>query len=221
VALVLCAIVALGEAAYIWASKPATVPVKSEGRLSIDSRPAGATVVIDDRERGVTPLSLNLAAGPHALALRTADSSRAVSLTIEAGVAHAQYLELAPMATTGAIDVIVETPGARVLLDGQPRGVAPVTIPDVSPGDHDLVIEARTGIVRQRVAVQAGLTTSVRPTGTEAPPPAEGGWVSIDVPFEMQVLEGGRLIGTTSAPRLPLPPSPATPWCSARRQRWR
>ena len=204
-ALVLCAVVALGEAAYIRASKPVTVSVKSEGRLSIDSRPAGATVVIDDRERGVTPLSLNLAAGPHALALRTADSSRAVSLTIEAGVAHAQYLELAPMATTGAIDVIVETPGARVLLDGQPRGVAPVRIPDVSPGDHDLVIEARTGTVRQRVAVQAGLTTSVRPTSTEAPP-AEGGWVSIDVPFEMQVLEGGRLVGTTTTPRLPLPP---------------
>ena len=73
------------------------------------------------------------------LALRTLDSSRAVPLTIEAGVAHAQYVELAPVGTTGAIDVLVETPGARVLLDGQPRGVAPITIPDVAAGDHELV----------------------------------------------------------------------------------
>jgi hypothetical protein len=204
VALIACAAVALGEAAYIWTPKPDTAPVSAEGRLSIDSRPAGATVMIDDRERGVTPLTLSLPAGPHVLALRTADSSRAVPVTIQAGVAHAQYVELAPIPTTGAIDVVVEPPGARVLLDGQPRGVAPVTIAEVAPGDHELAIEAGAGIVRQTVAVQAGLTTSVRPARTDAAP-ADRGWVTVDVPFEMQILEAGRVIGTTSTPRLPLP----------------
>jgi hypothetical protein len=204
-ALIVCALVAAGEGAYIWNSAPAAVPVSSEGRLSIDSRPAGATVVIDDKERGVTPLSLSLSPGAHVMALRTADSSRAVSLTIQAGVTYAQYVELAPMATTGSIDVLLDTPGARVLLDGQPRGIAPVIIADVAPGDHDLVIEARTGVVHQRVAVQAGLTTSVRPTSTP-PSPVETGWVTIEVPFEMQVLEAGRRIGTTSTPKLPLAP---------------
>ena len=171
VALVLCALVAIGEAAYIWASVPLAAPTAVGGKLTIDSRPSGATVVIDDRERGVTPLALSLSAGPHVLALRTAGGSRAVPLTIEAGVAQSQYLELAPVATTGAIDVLAETPGARVLLDGQPRGVAPMTLADVTPGDHDLVIESSTGVVRQRVAVQAGLTTSVRP-GAAVPAPA-------------------------------------------------
>ena len=120
-----------------------------------------------------------------------------MSLTVQAGMAHAQYVELAPAVTTGAIDVQLGTPGARVILDGQPRGAAPVTIPDVSAGDHELLIEARTGIIRQRVVVQAGLTTSVRPTvGETAPTPvAQRGWVTIAVPFEMQVLEGGRQSG--------------------------
>ena len=206
-ALALCAAVALGEAAYIWGVTAAPAPVASEGFVSIESRPSGATVVIDDRERGVTPLSLSLSPGPHVLALRSATSSRAVSLTVQAGTAHAQYVELAPAVTTGAIDVQLGTPGARVTLDGQPRGAAPVTIPDVSEGDHELLIEAGTGIIRQRVVVQAGLTTSVRPTvGETAPTPvAQRGWVTIAVPFEMQVLEGGRQLGTTAG-RLPLAP---------------
>jgi hypothetical protein len=207
-ALVLCAVVSIAEAAYIWTLKASNVPVAEEGLVSIESRPAGATVVIDDRERGVTPLSLSLAPGPHVLALRTATSSRAVALTVQAGTTHAQYVELAPSVTSGSIDVEVGTPGARITLDGQPRGSAPVTIADVPEGDHELVVEAGGNIIRQRVMVQAGLTTSVRPTLVEpatAPPP-EGGSVTIAVPFEMQVLERGRQLGTTATRRLPLAP---------------
>ena len=209
IALALCALIAVGEAVYIRISATPSTPAPSEGRLSVDSRPAGATVIIDDRERGVTPLSLSLAPGAHALALRTPGSSRAIPLTIQAGVAYAQYVELAPAVTTGAIDVVAETPGARVLLDGEPRGVSPITLADVAPGDHDLVIENGSHVVRQRVAVQTGLTTSVRTTSTEpatAAPPC--GWVRVVVPFEMQVFEAGRLVGTTSTPGCRWPPAP-------------
>jgi hypothetical protein len=207
-ALLLCAVVSIAEAAYIWTLKASNVPVAEEGLVSIESRPAGATVVIDDRERGVTPLSLSLAPGPHVLALRTATSSRAVALTVQAGTTHAQYVELAPSVTSGSIDVEVGTPGARVTLDGQPRGSAPVTIADVPEGDHELVVEAGGNIIRQRVMVQAGLTTSVRPTlvETATAPPPEGGSVTFAVPFEMQVLEQGRQLGTTATRRLPLAP---------------
>jgi hypothetical protein len=56
--------------------------------------------------------------------------------------------------------------------------------------------------------VEAGLTTSVRPTlpQTAPAPAAQSGWVTIPVPFEMQVLEGGRQVGTTATSRLPLAP---------------
>jgi hypothetical protein len=54
--------------------------------------------------------------------------------------------------------------------------------------------------------VQAGLTTAVRPTpGETVPAPApQAGFVNIVVPFDMQVFEAGRQIGTTATRRLPL-----------------
>jgi hypothetical protein len=165
-------------------------------------------VTIDDRERGTTPLTVRVSPGPHVVALRTQGASRVVPVTIQAGAVHAQYVELAPAPTTGAIDVQANAPGGRVLVDGQPRGTIPVTIPDVAPGEHEVVIESPRGTVRQRVAVEAGLTTSVRPTIPSAAPGHAGsqGWVTIAVPFEMRVLEAGRALGTTSTPRLPLAP---------------
>ena len=63
------------------------------------------------------------------------------------------------MATTGAIDSRSGRP-APSHLDGQPRGLTPFTLPDVSEGDHELVIEAGGSLIRQRVVVQADLTTS-------------------------------------------------------------
>jgi PEGA domain-containing protein len=214
VALAVCAALAVGEAAYIWAHRTAPAVPPTEGSLSIESQPSGATVTIDDRERGVTPLTLNLTTGPHIVALRTPTGARVVPVTIKPGMAHAHYVELAPATTTGAIEVQGD-PGTHVLLDGDARGTAPLTIGDLPPGDHELVLQSRTGEIRQRVVVQAGVTTPVRlpvaaapPVATSpsaAPAPAQG-WVTVAVPFEMQVLADGQAIGTTSTGRLPLTP---------------
>jgi hypothetical protein len=214
VALAVCALVAIGEAGYIWTRQPAPAVPVTEGSLLIESQPSGATVTIDDRDRGVTPLTLTLTTGPHIVALHTPTSARVVPVTIKPGTAHAQYVELAPPTATGAIDVQAE-PGTHVLLDGDARGTAPITIGDLTPGDHDLVLQSRTGEIRQRVVVEAGVTTPVRLSPPAAPPAAavpaaaavpEQGWVFIVVPFEMQVIADGRPIGTTAAGRLPLPP---------------
>ena len=214
VALAVCAAIAIGEAAYIWAHRPAPAVPSTEGSLSIETQPSGATVTIDDRERGVTPLTLNLTTGPHIVALRTPTGARVVPVTIKPGMAHTHYVELAPATTTGAIEVQAD-PGTHVLLDGDGRGTAPLTIGDLQPGDHELVLQSRTGEIRQRVVVQAGVTTPVRlPVATAPPVPTspapvqapEQGWVTIDVPFEMQVLADGQAIGTTSTGRLPLTP---------------
>ncbi|HEX2312062.1 MAG TPA: PEGA domain-containing protein, partial [Vicinamibacterales bacterium] len=214
VALAVCAVVAIGEAAYIWTHKPAPAVLTTEGSLSIESQPSGATVTIDDRERGVTPLTLNLTTGPHIVALHTPTGARVVPVTIKPGIAHTHYVELAPATTTGAIEVQAD-PGTHVLLDGDSRGTAPLTIGDLQPGDHELVLQSRTGEIRQRVVVQAGVTTPVRlpvvatapvATGPAPAPVAEQGWVAVDVPFEMQVLADGQAIGTTSTRRLPLAP---------------
>jgi hypothetical protein len=43
--------------------------VRTSGDVIIDSRPAGATVTVDGRRAGVTPLTLTLSAGPHVVTL--------------------------------------------------------------------------------------------------------------------------------------------------------
>jgi hypothetical protein len=56
--------------------------------------------------------------------------------------------------------------------------------------------------VRQRVVIQAGVTSSVlTPVATATPGPVSG-WVSVKAPVEIEVRENGRLIGTTEADRI-------------------
>jgi hypothetical protein len=200
VALIVCAALALGEASYIWISHPRAATTPVAGTLSIDSRPSAATVSIDDHDRGVTPLTLTLPPGDHIVALRAGGSSRVVPITVHAATRHVQYVELPPAATTGAIDVQAE-PGAHVSIDGQPRGTAPVTLTDIAPGDHEVAVDVRGLVTRHRVSVEAGLTTSLRPTVAEPAAPVEPtqGSIAFNVPFEMQVLESGKTLGTTAS----------------------
>src|SRR5262249_25532466 len=54
------------------------------------------------------------------------------------------------------------------------------------------------------VTVLPGATASIVASGVQ-PPTTTAGWVSFQVPFEMQVFEDGRLIGTTKTERVMLP----------------
>jgi hypothetical protein len=57
--------------------------------------------------------------------------------------------------------------------------------------------------VNRVVQVSAGTTAMVMASLT--PAGAAGGWVSFDAPFELQVMESGRFIGTSTTDRLMLP----------------
>jgi hypothetical protein len=98
-----------------------------------------------------------------------------------------------------------------ILLDGQPRGTAPVEIADVAAGEHELTLELNGMRVRQALTVTAGTTTTVAvpmtgpgATAIPPPPPTTGGLLVI-VPFEMQIFEGETLLGV-SGNRLTLQP---------------
>ena len=93
--LAVLALVAVAEGAYIWYLRQAgSVAPSGEGLLQVESQPTGAAVIVDGRARGATPFELRLSPGPHVVELRAGDQSRVVPLTIRAGVAHAQYIEL-------------------------------------------------------------------------------------------------------------------------------
>jgi hypothetical protein len=108
----------------------------------------------------------------------------------------------ASAATQGRLEISSDPPGARVVVDGLASGITPVSVL-VGAGEHSVVITGAGGTTRRTVNVAAGSTSALM--ASLAPAGAAGGWVSIDVPLELQVMEGGRLLGTTKAERIMLP----------------
>jgi hypothetical protein len=104
---------------------------------------------------------------------------------------------------TGAIRVTVDPAGAEVLLDGMLQGTAPLTIENLSPGSHTLVVRDGSGTVRQGVRVSADAATDIslkiRP-----------GWLAVFAPVKLEVLEDGKSIGSTEGGRILAAPGPHT-----------
>jgi hypothetical protein len=173
------------------------------GTLIVQSSPAGVEVVVDGVTRGMTPARVSLAAGSHILELRGRGVPRVIPLQVPAGGQVSQYLEFADTPMTGLLVVHSQPAGARVTVDGVARGVAPLTLEAMSPGDHEVVLQNEAGTSRHIVKVLAGTTASlvapVMPTAAEGP---VSGWVSIKAPVTVEIREDGQLIGTTESDRL-------------------
>jgi len=162
---VVAALVALAVAQTLfigWSLTRPTENLGSDGELVVQSRPEGATVVIDDREHGVTPLTVRVSPGTHVLQVRAGSAEpRVIPLQIRAGVQTAQYVELQGVATTGVLEVRSEPAKARVTIDGRERGSTPLTLRDVAPGDYQVVLERAGWKSTQVVRVEPGGTAQL------------------------------------------------------------
>lgn len=216
-----CALVVVAGLAYTTffsrgAAGPAAAPAPSAiatGQAQFDSQPSGAEVVIDGTPRGTTPIKLSLPVGPHTLEIRSAAGTRTLPLTIETGVLVSQYVELTALpaspatAATGRLDVSSDPPGAEVRIDGVVRGVTPLTLNALAAREHRVALSRDGATIYRNVRVEAGTTASVMaslavPVATTG---AVGGFLALTVPFEVQVLEAGKLLGSSRSERLMLP----------------
>ncbi len=130
------AIVAAGEGGFIaWrlASSPSGL-LGTKGTLMVESKPMGAQVKIDGEVQGITPLSLSIAGGAHVMEIAAGTEPRVIPITVTAGQTLSQYVELVGVSALGRLSIQSAPVGATVLLDGQPRGVTPLELPDVSAG---------------------------------------------------------------------------------------
>lgn len=158
----LFAIAALQAGVIGWLVTRPSESLGGEGELVVHSRPEGATVVIDDRDHGVTPLTVRIRPGTHVLQVRAGSAEpRVIPLSIRAGTQTAQYVELQGVSTTGVLEVRSEPGRARVSIDGKEHGSTPLTLRDVSPGEYRVVVERGGVRSTQVVRVEPGTTAQL------------------------------------------------------------
>ena len=128
------------------------------GTLSVVTVPAGARVLVDDVLRGVTvpatgsgdssaPLLVDgLLPGQHRLRLERdcfVSYETGFSVATPPGDQGTSPLELVPAVAT--VSVQTSVPDALVYVDGEPRGLAPVELPNLCEGPHVIEVRAPGG----------------------------------------------------------------------------
>lgn len=173
------------------------------GTLVVNTDVPGAQVLIDGQSRGATPLTLTLNPGPHTLELRGGGAPRTIPVTIVAGAEVSQYIELPKTRSEGGQLQVRTTPaGARVTIDGVPRGTSPLAVDDLRPGPHTVVLENDLESVTEEVTIAAGATASLVVPLTAPAGASVSGWLSLAAPIEVQVYEDGRLLGSSRSDRI-------------------
>lgn len=143
-----------------------TLPIMLEreapqvGSLLVAADISGAPVYLDGQPRGATPTVIeNVPVGEHQIEIRPQGMEvHRQTVRIAAGerVNVNPTLRPAP-AATGSLRVMTNVPGARISLDGEPIGNAPVSRSDVAPGEH--ILEASADgyqTLQQPVTVESG-----------------------------------------------------------------
>ena len=192
------AAVVLAGAAYggvtLW-----TTARSRPGTVIIESTPPGSAVFVDGAESGTTPVTLKLAPGDHSVELRRSGRTETIALSVDPGAELTRRVEWTKAAPTGSLSITTEPPGARVTIDGNEVGVTPLTLSDLAVGRHAVVLESAAGSVADTVRIREGETSSLDV-------PIYSGWLAVFAPVEMQIIEGGRLLGTTTGTRIMVAP---------------
>ena len=99
---------------------------KLPGRLRIDV-PAAARVTVDGKEAGNAPGEFELAAGKHSVAI-AAERYQPFSADVDVeGLGKTQTFKPQLVPGWGVVTVTSEPAGAQLLVNGEPRGVTPLT----------------------------------------------------------------------------------------------
>jgi PEGA domain len=209
VALVVGAVIVAGG---VWAAMALPTQAQQVGSLNVESDPPGAEVRIDDAVRGTTPLTVTVPEGNHTVVVQSGANVKQFDVQVTPGTARAYHIawaEAPPAAVaaaqTGSLSVVSDPPGSTVIIDGTARGQTPVTIRELSAGRHDVLVRSSSATYQRSVQVEAGATASLVVGGAPATTPSWG-WITLSTPFNVQVFEAGRMVGTSEIDRIMLPP---------------
>ncbi len=187
-----------------WLKEPLAKPVALVGTLTLNSRPAGAAVVVDGTARGATPVDLQLEAGDHEVVLKSATGERKIRVAVERGTRTIENVDMpAAEPQLAELEVTSVPAGARVIVDGKAAGQTPLKVHDLEAGRHAVAIGTGSSTVNRTVDVTAGATASLF-VSLGAATGAPTGNVVVESPAELRLLESGQLLGLSNAAPLPL-----------------
>jgi hypothetical protein len=115
-------------------------------------------------------------------------------------------MEAAPAATTATeLRIRTEPIGAAVTIDGKYIGQSPVIVGDLTPGPHTVVLKHEAGTATEQVLIEEGKAASLFVPLTQQSAGTTAGWISVPAPVDLQLFEGGRLLGSSRIDRIMLP----------------
>ena len=135
---------------------------KADGRLSLASDPGGASVTVNGKYRGRTPLRLSLPPGrSHEIKLNKAGYEPvARTLEMRSNQGRSLRLDLAPL--YGEIKVTVQPQDAQLIVDGESRGSANQTL-TLTALPHEIEItKAGYETIRRTVTPKPGFPQALR-----------------------------------------------------------
>lgn len=144
------------------------------GDIFVVTKKPGVAIFLDGKAVGAsTPYMLRgVPAGQHTVQVRTDCARAGTSVQVTQGAIARADLE--PVEVAGALFVNTLPSGARVLLDGMDEGKAPLTLKELTCGDHALVVRAPGFLEASRIVkVLGGDTVSVElvPMSSASPAP--------------------------------------------------
>ncbi len=137
-------------------------PIPPNGYLSVSSNPSGAIVYIDGVYKGVSPLTVTLAAGSHSIRMvMSGYNSWSGSTTVNAGQTTSVSAKLDPTVTYGYLSVSSSPSNADVYINGVYKGDTSFTI-GLNPGTYQVMVK-KSGYTSYSTTatVNTGTTTSV------------------------------------------------------------
>jgi hypothetical protein len=150
------------------------------GNLSINSNPAGSSVTVNNAYVGKTPLEIGgLAPGTYEIAI-TRFGYEKFNTTAPVKTGSITEISADLIQEQGSLNVTTDPSGAEILLDGQSRGISPITLDGIPSGSHTIGTNL-SGFApkNQTVVIEYGRTTplsmSLDPVTPQPTLPAAGG----------------------------------------------
>jgi len=161
------------------------------GSIVVNSIPSGATILLDGTSKGTTNRTLeDIAPGTHAIVVKKEGYvSNTTNVTVAAGKTITYTAQMSSIAaTTGTIVIKSNPSGANVFLDSVNKGNSPITLTNIPPGIHSIILRAFNYKPYQtNVNVTAGRTIVLNITMTRNAdnPTSTGGFSPLPIPTYM------------------------------------